>query len=129
MAVPEALKDIVREFAGFLQLAAVDRPLVLVLDGLDELPPQQRNLRWLPPDLPPGVRVVLSASRRRPAAVHTAVAARCGLDGQQGPDSRRTLAMLLGGGDAPAALLDMKPMSMALATRVSMRASLCGGLQ
>lgn len=79
--VPEALKDIVPQFSTYLRLAGPQKRLVLAIDGLDHLPATQRQLRWLPRVLPPGVTVVLSATLQ-PAGVHATLAARYNLDGQ-----------------------------------------------
>lgn len=52
------------EFASLLRRAAESQPVVLVLDGLDELGAEAaaRRLAWLPEPLPEGVTVVTSAS-------------------------------------------------------------------
>ena len=43
-------------------MATASRPLIVVLDGLDQLGSAHRahNLAWLPTSLPPSVRLVLS---------------------------------------------------------------------
>lgn len=57
-----SLRDTVAEFHRLISLATADRPLCLFLDALDQLfpGPEVSELRWLPRQLPPGVRVVIS---------------------------------------------------------------------
>jgi hypothetical protein len=53
-----------RDFAGALHRAAARAPVVLVLDGLDQLDyrGQGLSLAWLPEPLPPAVRLVVSTA-------------------------------------------------------------------
>jgi Cdc6-like AAA superfamily ATPase len=55
-------KALVSQFPERLSLATPQRPLILFLDALDQLSgaDHARTLAWLPQDLPPHVRVVLS---------------------------------------------------------------------
>jgi nephrocystin-3 len=53
---PEALE---REFPAWLARCK-DKPLVLVLDGLNQLAGSGSNLGWLPEGFPPNVRVIVS---------------------------------------------------------------------
>lgn len=62
--VPESFKDLTVFFRKCLDLASADRPLVIILDSLDQLTNEDfgRDLRWLPlkEQLPPYVRIVVS---------------------------------------------------------------------
>jgi len=60
--IPSDYKELVRDFPERLALASVERPLVVFLDALDQLSAAEgaRGLSWLPTDLPPGVRVIVS---------------------------------------------------------------------
>jgi signal recognition particle GTPase len=62
-AVPTDYHELVQEFAKRLALASEGMPLVIFLDGLDQLSDAQhaRGLAWLPGALPDHVRVVVSA--------------------------------------------------------------------
>lgn len=61
-AAPIEYRDLVRELSRRLALATADRPLILFLDGLDELGNDPaRSLLWLPRELPEDVRAVVSA--------------------------------------------------------------------
>ncbi len=55
-------------FANALHLAAARRRVVLVLDGLDQLDDRDGapDLTWLPPIIPPNVRLILSTLPGRP---------------------------------------------------------------
>jgi hypothetical protein len=61
-AVPQDPKKIIDEFPEFLTLASSNSPLLLVLDGLDQLYEEDdaHHLLWLPKDFPKNVKVVLS---------------------------------------------------------------------
>ena len=60
--LPQEYKDLVQEFPRRLALAQQDKPLVLFLDALDQLANTNnaRSLGWLPRELPPHVKVVVS---------------------------------------------------------------------
>ena len=60
--IPSAYEDLVNELPKRLELAREDRPLVIFIDALDQLSRNYnaRSLNWLPRELPPGVRLVLS---------------------------------------------------------------------
>ena len=60
--IPLEYRDLVQEFIKRLALASAQRPLVLFLDALDQLSDSDnaRNLIWLPAELPPHVRLVVS---------------------------------------------------------------------
>ena len=62
--VPSTLQDLQRELLTRFQLATTDKPLIVFLDSLDQLP-GGGTLSWLPSDLPGNVRVV-TASRPGP---------------------------------------------------------------
>ena len=61
-AIPLEYRDLVLEFPKRLALAKPNRPLVLFLDALDQLSDTDnaRSLVWLPAELPPHVRLVVS---------------------------------------------------------------------
>ena len=60
--IPSDYRELVRDFPERLALASPERPLILFLDALDQLSAAEgaRTLSWLPTDLPPGVKVVVS---------------------------------------------------------------------
>ena len=65
--VPSEYSDLAGEFPRRLALASQERPLIVFLDALDQLPaddPARRPL-WLPSELPENVRIVISTTRPR----------------------------------------------------------------
>ncbi|KAJ8269670.1 hypothetical protein COCON_G00122770 [Conger conger] len=59
----EALPQLVSEFFSLMELVPEDAPVVMVLDGLDELSEEHNSdLSWLLRPFPPHVHLVLSAS-------------------------------------------------------------------
>lgn len=60
--IPSDYPGLVAYFKDILNVANPDRPLVILLDGLDQLCPDHRayGLAWLPSLLPPNVYLVLS---------------------------------------------------------------------
>ncbi|XP_019645210.1 PREDICTED: NACHT domain- and WD repeat-containing protein 1-like [Branchiostoma belcheri] len=60
--VPETLQELREAFPAFLSKATAEQPLVVILDSLDQLDPQDgaRQLGWLPKTLPPHVKMILS---------------------------------------------------------------------
>ncbi|XP_066274641.1 NACHT domain- and WD repeat-containing protein 1-like isoform X1 [Branchiostoma lanceolatum] len=60
--VPETLQELREAFPAFLSKATAEQPLVVMLDSLDQLDPQDgaRQLGWLPKTLPPHVKMILS---------------------------------------------------------------------
>ena len=70
--VPSDYQDLVRDLGERLTLATAERPIVIFLDALDQLSEAQgaRSLAWLPAELPPHVRLVVSAMQRE--QVHVA---------------------------------------------------------
>jgi Domain of unknown function (DUF4062) len=60
---PEDLSELRQAFVGLLQKAGAQHKVVLFLDSLDQLSPTDNahTLDWLPWELPPGVKLVLSA--------------------------------------------------------------------
>ena len=61
-ATPTEYPDLVRDFREQLGQASKQRPLILILDALDQLSPLHngRSLVWLPTHLPPHVHIVVS---------------------------------------------------------------------
>lgn len=62
-APPEGVEELVRGFPALLAEATAKGPVVVVLDGLDQLERvhDAHSVRWLPEALPPGVAVLVSA--------------------------------------------------------------------
>lgn len=62
-SIPSDYKELVDEFPKRLALARADRPLVLLLDALDQLSDTDNahSLLWLPADLPAHVRLIVSS--------------------------------------------------------------------
>ena len=56
------LKGLVNDFAHRMSHATEERPLVLLIDGVDGLAEENdgRKMGWFPRDLPPYVKVILS---------------------------------------------------------------------
>jgi hypothetical protein len=69
-AVPVAYPDLAQDLPSRLALATADRPLVVIVDGLDQLgdTDEARDMAWLPLTLPEHAHVVVSATEAfRPA--------------------------------------------------------------
>ncbi len=94
--VPYDYTELVSELEKRLAPASADRPLILLLDALDQLSEAHgaRNLTWLPRQLPDGVRVVVST--RREADTYTAVGRLGPEEVELGPMSREEGEELLG---------------------------------
>jgi hypothetical protein len=58
--IPSEYNDLAVEFGKRLELAKAERPLIVVLDALDQLSGAARSLSWLPANLPANVRLVVS---------------------------------------------------------------------
>ncbi|XP_029438114.1 NACHT and WD repeat domain-containing protein 2-like isoform X2 [Rhinatrema bivittatum] len=56
------LRGLMNEFFTLLEFASEERPLLIGLDGLDELSESNGNLSWIPAELPPHVRFIVSSS-------------------------------------------------------------------
>jgi hypothetical protein len=56
------LRELVKQFEYVLHYASAELPLVVMIDSLDQLDPANnaRNLFWLPQQLPPHVKFVVS---------------------------------------------------------------------
>ena len=61
-SIPMDYRELVVELAKRMQLASADKPLIIFLDSLDQLLPNQgaRSLSWLPATLPEHVSVIVS---------------------------------------------------------------------
>ena len=66
--LPDTPEELTRSFAEWLWYAR-QKPeqerqptLLLILDGLNQLPEEGEDLAWLPEEMPPGVRLVLSTT-------------------------------------------------------------------
>ena len=58
--IPSEYNDLAVEFGKRLELAKAERPLIVVLDALDQLAGAARSLSWLPANLPANVRLAVS---------------------------------------------------------------------
>jgi hypothetical protein len=58
--IPSDYNDLAVEFGQRLELATARRPLIVVLDALDQLAGAARSLSWLPANLPANVRLAVS---------------------------------------------------------------------
>ena len=58
--IPSEYNDLAVEFGKRLELATAERPLIVVLDALDQLAGVARSLSWLPAALPANVRLAAS---------------------------------------------------------------------
>jgi len=58
--VPADYQELVSKLADQFKLARSDRPLVLLVDSLDQLSEPASGLSWIPSPLPPHVRLVVS---------------------------------------------------------------------
>ena len=60
--IPQDYDELVKAFPEFLGLANAQQPLVVFIDALDQLSSVNNpaNLRWLPPELPDYVRLIVS---------------------------------------------------------------------
>ena len=60
--VPEDFNKLVQAFENRLTLATSEKPLIIFLDALDQLSQTEsaHNLNWLPSELPPNVKIVVS---------------------------------------------------------------------
>ncbi|KAM4053505.1 uncharacterized protein ACNLHF_006156 isoform 2-T2 [Anomaloglossus baeobatrachus] len=58
----ENLKGLINEFSTVLELATKSRPLMVILDGIDELSESEGCLSWIPSELPPHVHFIVSVS-------------------------------------------------------------------
>ncbi|XP_076581752.1 uncharacterized protein LOC143317485 [Chaetodon auriga] len=67
----EGLPQLISEFHSLLALVKAERPLVVLLDGLDELSDEHgADLSWISTPLPPNVHLILSATTDSPCT-HT----------------------------------------------------------
>ncbi len=68
--MPVEVKELIADFPQRLALATAQRPLMLILDALDQLNPNDGcdYLAWLPQELPANVRLVVSVLERDAAA-------------------------------------------------------------
>ena len=67
----QGLPQLINEFHSLLGLAGAERPLVVLLDGLDELSEEHSaDLSWISTPLPPNVHLILSATTDSPCT-HT----------------------------------------------------------
>ncbi|CAN2388681.1 AAA ATPase domain [Pristimantis euphronides] len=58
----ENLKGLINEFSTVLELATESRPLMVILDGIDELSESDAHLSWIPTQLPPHIYFIVSVS-------------------------------------------------------------------
>lgn len=50
----------INEFSTVLEMATESRPLMVILDGIDELSESEAHLSWIPTELPPHVYFIVS---------------------------------------------------------------------
>ncbi|XP_070711235.1 uncharacterized protein [Pempheris klunzingeri] len=63
----EGFPQLINEFHSLLGLVGVERPLVVLLDGLDELSEEHHaDLSWISTPLPPNVLLIMSATTDSP---------------------------------------------------------------
>ncbi|XP_033099219.1 uncharacterized protein LOC117102881 isoform X2 [Anneissia japonica] len=62
--IPEDYFGLINDFAGRIQAASYERPLVIFIDGLHQMSPENITASegWLPKDIPPNVHIVLSSA-------------------------------------------------------------------
>ncbi|KAM8939444.1 uncharacterized protein RCH25_053088 [Pelodytes ibericus] len=58
----EDLKGLINEFSALLELATEGKPLMVALDGIDELSENEHKLSWIPTLLPQNVYFIVSTS-------------------------------------------------------------------
>ncbi|KAM9329505.1 uncharacterized protein PAF06_003294 [Gastrophryne carolinensis] len=58
----ENIKCLINEFSSVLEFAHQSRPLIIILDGIDELSENSVKLSWIPSKLPPHVYFIVSMS-------------------------------------------------------------------
>ncbi|XP_029311219.1 uncharacterized protein LOC115023989 [Cottoperca gobio] len=67
----EGLRQLIYEFHSLLGLVGAERPLMVLLDGLDELSEEHgADLSWISTPLPPNVHLIISATTDSPC-IHT----------------------------------------------------------
>lgn len=61
--IPQDVKELVKQFAALLKQVAGSRRVVLLIDALNQFDATDNahSMYWLPDDLPPGVRVIVSS--------------------------------------------------------------------
>jgi len=62
--IPSKPEDIEREFANWMGFT-VGRPLLLVIDGINQLTGRALDLHWLPPIMPEGVKLIITSTVER----------------------------------------------------------------
>ncbi|XP_053314279.1 uncharacterized protein LOC128480573 [Spea bombifrons] len=58
----EDLKGLINEFSSLLEMADESRPLMVALDGIDELSEHEAGLSWIPTKLSPHIYFIVSTS-------------------------------------------------------------------
>ncbi len=59
--IPSKPEEIERDFANWLGFT-VGKPLLLVIDGINQLTGRALDLHWLPPMVPPGVKLIITST-------------------------------------------------------------------
>ncbi len=59
--LPSKPEDLERDFANWLGFT-VGSPLVLILDGINQLTGRALDLHWIPPVMPPGVKLIITST-------------------------------------------------------------------
>lgn len=67
MCLLQGLPQLINEFHSLLGLVGAERPLMILLDGLDELSEEHgADLSWISTPLPSNVHLILSATTDAP---------------------------------------------------------------
>ncbi len=59
--IPSAPEEIEQQFANWLGFT-VGKPLLVVIDGINQLTGRALDLHWLPPVMPPGVKLIITST-------------------------------------------------------------------
>ena len=63
LTIPQNIKQVINEYSDWIETAASYAPILLVIDGLDQLNSEDaQQLQWLPTQWPKNVRVILSCT-------------------------------------------------------------------
>ena len=60
-AIPSKSEELEAQFGNWLGFT-LGRPIVIVVDGINQLTGHARDLHWLPPVMPPGVKLIITST-------------------------------------------------------------------
>jgi tetratricopeptide (TPR) repeat protein len=60
-SIPSKSEELEQQFGNWLGFA-LGAPLLIVIDGINQLSGHGRELRWLPPSMPPGVKLIITST-------------------------------------------------------------------